>query len=551
MGPMETILKNIDAELRFLFAAHSAVGLEGAMALYTDVSQDVWRSKQAGFTHWFTAQEIPEAIKQIEIHYNKGELPNSPLLLNPLIHEKLPDGGYKPIGSGIIWCTGFCLGIDALTPEQQRRIQSLGVMASPFHRGENEKAGLKMLALSTQALAPLADGKTVTGCKELYAIMGSEGEAYYPYYLLSGLAYLGKHGSFSHPDFAALGVEKIPDAEAMKNSAIPAQKLVDAAYCWEHYDRHHSLFMKFGIDPAKVEHNLRFYTLCARDIQLFDATGPMRKGADESFEFVVPGYIPRGSVTLIAAAGGTGKSSVAHHLCVLASMDHAPGAKPHWLGQPLNTDLCKGICIYFSGEDGPAIINARGALFDPEGRSNRLMFQRTDFGDGVSFSGFLKRLHKMPDVPIIVIDPARKYLAGDEDDSNVVSEFFEAIEEFAITKKAAMVVVHHLRKGANPQTTRQVLDELRGSQVFIDRPRVVIGMFRDGAHTVVGLAKNNIPPNMGMVMEERVFARNPKNLQLIWLPGPQGVRSTFLPPEQLEELELQSMRAHGLEQEQA
>ena len=34
------------------------------------------------------------------------------------------------------------------------------------------------------------------------------------------------------------------------------------------------------------------------------------------------------------------------------------------------------------------------------------MFQRTDFGEGVSFAQHLHRLHKVPDVPILVIDPA-------------------------------------------------------------------------------------------------------------------------------------------------
>jgi hypothetical protein len=77
---------------------------------------------------------------------------------------------------------------------------------------------------------------------------------------------------------------------------------------------------------------------------------------------------------------------------------------------------------------------------------------------------------------------------------------------------------------------------LRGSQVFIDRPRVVIGMFRDGPYTVAGLAKNNIPPNMGMVTEERVFARDVKKLSLVWLPGTEGIRNAEFTPEELEEI---------------
>ncbi len=321
------------------------------------------------------------------------------------------------------------------------------------------------------------------------------------------------------------------------NNQVDIRLVMDAAACWNAYDHHQSLYEKFGIDTGKIDHNLRIYNLCARDVMLFDSTGPMRKGADESFEFIVPGYIPRGAVTLLAAAGGTGKSSAAHNLCIKAAIDYNEGEEPPmWLGQPINTDYCKGICIYFSGEDGPAIINARGELFDPEHRAKRLMFLRTDFGEGVTFGGFLHRLHKLPNVPLLVIDPARKYLDGNEDDADVVSKFFEAIEEFAINRKAAVVVVHHLAKGAKPQSCREVLDCLRGSQVFIDRPRVVIGMYRDGPYTAVGLSKNNIPPNMGMVQGERVFARDPKSLSLVWLPGEKGVRSDTLTEEELEEL---------------
>jgi len=59
---------------------------------------------------------------------------------------------------------------------------------------------------------------------------------------------------------------------------------------------------------------------------------------------------------------------------------------PHWLGQRVAIEKCKGINIYFSGEDGPPIINARASIFDPNGRAKRLMFQRTDFGEGVNFT---------------------------------------------------------------------------------------------------------------------------------------------------------------------
>lgn len=544
-APLEKIPEIIATELNLLWTAHHAVGLKGYMHLYSNDTQIPFRAKQPGVSFWFGPDDTQAAIKHILDFYNQGKLPNTSLLLNPVVHSKNADETYTPIGSGVIWCTSFCMGVDVFHAESAERIWELGVHASMFHRGANEQGGLKILAFCDQAQSPTEEG-LIEGCKELYELANIESEQYRNYYLLSGLAYLTNNGLFDHPDIASLfpksSIKTKEDCEKLvKETAIGVQNVVDSAYCWNAYERHHSLYKKFGNDPENVATNLNFFNLVARDVQLFDATGPMRKDADEMFEFLVPGLIPRGSVTLLAASGGTGKSSLAHQLCILASMDYKKGEEaPKWLGQRLAIEKCKGICIYFSGEDGPPIINARAAIYDPKGRAKRLMFQRTDFGEGVSFAQHLRRLHKIPDVPVMVIDPARKYLSGDENDAGVVSDFFEAIEEFAISKNTAVVVVHHLQKGAYPTSARETLDMLRGSQVFIDRPRVVIGMYRDGPYTIAGLAKNNIPPNLGMVTEERVFARDPKHLSLIWLPGHEGVRNATLSEEELEKIEQES-----------
>ncbi len=548
--PLDKLAENLAIELEIVWAAHHAVGLEGFMCLYTQPEQVPYRAKEAGIKFWFGPGDTQAAVDTIVQHYNNSLLPNSPMLLNPIVHTKREDGTYKPEGSGMIWCFSLCLGIDTLNDESTERLWDIGIATSPFHRGDNERAGLKIIGFCDEAQPIAVDGKTVIGCNELYEIANIQSDLYWAPYMLSGISYLTNNGMFQHPDITTLFPKgAIKDAEAraktVKNSSINVQNVLDAAYAFVAYERHHSLYQKFGRDPGDVETNLHFFNLVARDVRLFDATGPMRKDADAMFEFIVPGLIPRGAVTLIGATGGTGKSSLAHQLCVLSSIDYEPGEEaPRWLGQRLAIEKCKGICIYFSGEDGPPIINGRAAIFDPDGRAKRLMFQRNDFGDGVTFSQHLRMLHKIPHVPIMVIDPARKYLTGDEDDAGVVSEFFEAIEEFAIQKNSAVVVVHHLQKNAAPKSAPEVRELLRGSQVFIDRPRVVIGMFRDGPYTIAGLAKNNIPPNLGMVTEERVFARDPKNLGLLWLPGHEGIRNTNLTEEELHKIAMEA-RADG------
>lgn len=523
-------------ELSWLFAAHARLGLEGAMCVYSIDAQDPWVPEIPGIRYWFTKEEITSAADFILEFYRGGARPNTTLLLNPIIHQPLEDGTYKALGSGVSWVTTLVKGVDFVTKDTIRRVRDQTVPFGFFERGEeNKQAGIKVVMCVEEVLQPDELGG-VAGNRALGDLINLQCEEYFHYYMLSGLSYLTKNGSYIHPDFATLvGLNnELSIDESVDMCRRNIQPVLDAAECWNAYHRQQKLYDNFGQDPKMIEQNLEFYRLCASDLFLFDRTGPMREDLDVSFEFLVKGFIPKGAIVVLAASGGTGKSSIAHELCVRMAIDYREDENPTWLGLTLNKEHCHGIPIYFSGEDGPAIINARGKLFDPEGRAKRLMFHRTDFGgEDVEFPQFIERLYKMPDVPIMVVDPARKYLTGNEDDSDVVSTFFEAIESFALDKGTTVMVVHHLQKGANPQSIREVLDELRGSQVFIDRPRVVIGMYRDGPYTIVGLAKCNIPPNLGMITDEMVFVRDPQLLQLVQMPGEKGWRRTSVSPEEL------------------
>ncbi len=532
---------SIRRELELIWAGHRAVGLEGGvMCIFAHPDKDPWVAREKDFYMWFSEDESDLVIEKIKKYYNNGKLPNTPLLLNPIVFSRGDDENPpEPLGSGVYWSTSPAQGVSRAAEDNLSRARDIGLFAGYIKRGEVPNSGVKTLGFSNRLLTPM-DGMSVPGNREIYDFVSVEAEEYSRFYIFSGLFYLSRHGSYCSESLTSMGLPMEGDAdEFVRSHQVDIRLIMDAAHCWIGYDRHHSLYEKFGIDPDNLEHNLKIYELCARDVKFFDSTGPMKgeRGQQNEFEFIVPGYIPKGAVTVLAAAGGCGKSSVAHYLCVKAATDYAPGdPKPDWLGQPINTDICNGLSIYFSGEDGPAIVNSRTKLFDPENKSRRLMFLRTDFGEGVSFSQFLRRLHKLPDVPVMVIDPARKYLEGNEDDSDVVSKFFEAIEEFAIERHAAVLVVHHLAKHSKPKSAMEVLECLRGSQVFIDRPRVVIGMYRDGPFTCVGLAKTNIPPSMGMVLEERVFVRDPKSLTLVRVQGEKGVRRTELTAEELERI---------------
>ncbi len=538
----DEIFDRIAGEIKMLWAAHKNVGLKGKMCLYTQPEQDPWRAKVPTLKVWLgdSDEEIFTAVREIRANYNDGILPNSPLLIDPLIHQINELGQYEPIGSGVMWATCFTVGINRLDLDALKRLKDLGAYVGLYERGENKQAGLKVVAFADEMLPVIPGTRVIDGNQPLYELADIDSDAYCGAYPLSDLEYLTKNGSYIHRGFSAILPEGCT-VDTIAEHTIPSQKLEDAATCWNSYDRHQLLFDKFGIDPKKIDHNMRFFRMVAHDITLFEATGSDRSDKEEKFEFLVDGWIPKGSVTVVGATGGTGKSSISHRLAIQCSIDWEEDEQPMWLGQPINKQFAKGLVIYFSGEDSAAIVNARASMMDPEGRSSRLMLQRNDFGETAEggkagLSEFLERLHKLPDVSLVVIDPARKYLTGDEDNSEVVSDFFEAIEEFAIAKKCGMVVVHHLVKNAHPNDTRDIYDLLRGSQVFIDRPRAVLGMMREGPYTVVGLSKNNIPPNLGSIQGERLFVRDPDRLDLVQLPAPEGVRTWDASADELREI---------------
>jgi hypothetical protein len=517
-------------ELRILWIAQHNVGLKGYMSLYTNAEQIPFRTQEAGLTFWFGPDDSQDVVDEILKYYNDSRLPNSPLLLNPIVHQKEKDGSYTPIGSAVVWCCSFSLGIDILEETPAERIASLGVFTSTFERGGDSRAGLKIVGFCDTIQPPEEDGKTVEACAKLYEIANIKSDKYAKYYLLSGIGYLTNNGMFEHPDIKNIFPKKADlNEKFIKEHTVSSKKIFDASKCWNAYEHIHSLYIKFGTDTSKIEKNLRFFNLVARDITLFDATGPMKietkEGDENSFKFIVPSIIPRGSVILLAASSGVGRSSTVHRLCAIASTDYEAGAEPpKWLDQPLNIEQCHGINIYFSGEDVPQIFNARAKVIDPESMAMRLMYQHTYFGENISFAQHLRNLRKIPDVPLLIIDTSRKYLNGDENDNNIVNAFFDALEDFAIEKNAAVIVVHPLKRGLTPKSTSQILDLIEGAEAFVNRPRIIMGMYREGDNTVIGLAKSNLPPNLGMMTGERIFARNEKDLSLTLLPGEAGKR---------------------------
>ena len=152
-----------------------------------------------------------------------------------------------------------------------------------------------------------------------------------------------------------------------------------------------------------------------------------------------------------------------------------------WFGFPLKAG--RGFAVYLFGEGSRE--DAEERVRTMNGGELPLLLNLVPY-DGTEIDEILKSLSDV-NVELLIVDPARKFYKGDEDGSDAVSEFFTKLEEFARRKQAAVVVTHHLKREAAPKSIHDVPRCMRGSQVFLDRPRVVLAMRRAGTETQFGI----------------------------------------------------------------
>ena len=266
-----------------------------------------------------------------------------------------------------------------------------------------------------------------------------------------------------------------------------------------------------------------------------------RKDGQETVNWLVEGVVPAGTVTLMAGAQGTGKSTLGTELAVAVASDSGPRK---WLGRQVVAENATGLAAILSGEDNIGIINARLAALDPDDTAARLMPYALD---ARTLPELCEALAKVPKLSLVIVDPARRYLVGDEDGSDSANTFFSTLEALASRTGAAVLVLHHLTKNAAPTSVQGVREAVRGSGVWLDRPRVMIGMFRRRETTVVGVAKHNIPPAFAM-MAEGAFTRDPVTLRHLPIAKTDAADDTAAETDSLERSALaaiERLRASG------
>lgn len=237
-----------------------------------------------------------------------------------------------------------------------------------------------------------------------------------------------------------------------------------------------------------------------------------------ALSFVAPGYIPSGVVSVLGGDSGVGKSTLAHDLALLVGTRHEMRpADMTWLGVPAD-QIAYGTAVFLSGEDPSGWLTARATTLRPDGGDIDVIELALNGGDAFAL---LESVRSIPDMVLLVVDPARSFLTdgkggpGNEDKSDDVDPFLAKLANIAAEKRCAVLVLHHIKKGARPASPRDVIETLRGSGAFKARARSCIGMLRRGEVVTVGVAKHNVPPPAVMQSASAKFHQTSGTLRLL------------------------------------
>lgn len=248
--------------------------------------------------------------------------------------------------------------------------------------------------------------------------------------------------------------------------------------------------IKLPLSLPETQLAVSFFKNCGWDLatarRIASRSMANRRKVVDTPRFLVPGLVPKNAITLLAAKTKHGKSTLALELAGVVGQNGG-----EWCGFQISEEECKGIPLFLSGEDSESILIER--------------MQRMGLGDNSHLqliptfgAGQLREtlsVYKTARVSLLVVDPARSFFSGDEDGSDKVSsELFQELEQFAQQKNCPVIVTHHLKKDAKPRSPEDVARSIRGSGVFLDRPRSIIALVRQSDQSLLAIPSLNGVP---------------------------------------------------------
>lgn len=238
-------------------------------------------------------------------------------------------------------------------------------------------------------------------------------------------------------------------------------------------------------------------------------------------------WLPVGMISMLAARPGTGKSLVALDLCrrVIAGET--------WPDGSLQTRPAAS-CIYVDAENVPAILNKRAEEWERWGMDRRRIYpvipdqdhDIVNLGDD-HYRDLLWDMAYRLKPALIIVDSLRDILPAGESAVEDVRSTLAFLSNLAVQNSAAVLIVHHLRKG--PQSGQMALfdnidlDQVSGSGYIGGRARVIMGLTKvqtgpkpdKNGPRKIEVVKTNLgeyPDDLGITFEQTP----PVGLKLTW-----------------------------------
>lgn len=234
-------------------------------------------------------------------------------------------------------------------------------------------------------------------------------------------------------------------------------------------ERHHALVVEAATpaqEPPDLDH-LKAKHLLASEPK------PQR--------FVIEGLIPEPIAAAIVAPGGTGKSfllmqmaaSITTGVPFMGMEIREPGAVL-MLGAEDDLDEMQrrlhSIVKEYAWQGCPLDLAKLGERFYPVslvGKDNLLTINDGKDRNEARIQQIIAMARAIPDLRLIIIDPAARFRSGPENDNEGGTRFVEVLEEIRTAAGVTVLCAHHARKGG----TGDHADEIRGGSGFVDAIR--------------------------------------------------------------------------------
>ncbi|MEA3351974.1 MAG: AAA family ATPase [Chloroflexota bacterium] len=192
-------------------------------------------------------------------------------------------------------------------------------------------------------------------------------------------------------------------------------------------------------------------------------------------EWVWPGWLPRGMLTVLGAAPGAGKSFVGLDLAWrITTGEGFPD------GSPIpNSDAN---VLYIDGEAVPQILNERAEHYQIDRK--RMYLLLPDSGEPIDFGTdkYRDRLINMVATlrpELVVVDSLSSIHSRGQNNVEDVRNLLSFFSQLAEAYRIGLVLIHHIRKpgnGHNMQMFDLSMDDLSGSAHIVAMARVVWGI---------------------------------------------------------------------------